>query len=269
MSQLTSIAERIKAINTIQRTTHAIQLISMSTLSRVSAKKKARQLYTQQLEIVAKELGIHLDYGIPSSRNLYLVIGSQKGFCGSFNIALFNFIKELHLHGASCIAIGPYAYDFCVKQNMELRASKTTYSLATLSEKVDTLFALLTGLKEQFDSVTVLSNYNASIFLQRPQKSALAMQYDHPQKVPNLPFALAQPVDQITRSVSQLNLKNQLFQLLLESLRAENSARALSMDNSTRSAQKLIMHMKLEYNKLRQAKVTKELTELSGSLLDT
>ncbi len=270
MSQLITIAERIKVITNIRKTAHAMQLISMSTLSRVGSKKKALQLYTQQLENLTKELGLGFKSG-SAQKPVYLIIGSQKGFCGSFNITLFNFIKELQKDRAaqfSCIALGPYAYDFCASAKMDILNDKLTYSLTTLSEKADTIFNLFMKLKTEYDSIVVVSNYNASIFLQRPQKTVLSLNYVYQNGAAEPAFKTEQPVTEIAEYIGNLTLKNQLFQLLLESLRAENSARALSMDNSTRNAKNLLTEMKLEYNKLRQAKVTKELTELSSSLLD-
>ncbi len=277
MSQLITIADRIKVITNIQKTAHAMQLISMSTLSRVGNKKKALQLYTQQLENLTKELGLGLASNLSQhselkrTNSLYLIIGSQKGFCGSFNVTLFNFIKELQKTEStpfSCIALGPYAYDFCKTHKIQILNEKITYSLANLSEKADTIFNLFMKLKADYDSVIVLSNYNASIFLQRPEKTILSLNYVHQKISEQTPYHMEQPVEEIAEYIGNATLKNQLFQVLLESLRAENSARALSMDNSTRNAKNLLTEMKLEYNKLRQAKVTKELTELSSSLLD-
>ena len=269
MSQLITIADRIKVITNIQKTAHAMQLISMSTLSRVGNKKKALQLYTQQLETLTQELNIGLTCDL-GKKPLFLIIGSQKGFCGSFNITLFNFVKELQKNepgSFSCIALGPYAYDFGKTQKFNVLNEKITFSLTNLSEKADIFFNILMNLKNDYDSVVVLSNYNASIFLQRPQKTVLPLHCNvHAGTTPS--FTFEQPLKEITEYIWNLTLKNQLFQLLLESLRAENSARALSMDNSTRNAKNLLTEMKLEYNKLRQAKVTKELTELSSSLLD-
>lgn len=53
--------------------------------------------------------------------------------------------------------------------------------------------------------------------------------------------------------------------LLFESLLAEQAARFISMDSSTRNAEKILEETILWYNKLRQAKITRELTELTGS----
>lgn len=275
MSQLVTIAERIKVITNIQKTARAMQLISMSTLSRVGNKKKALQLYAHQLEKLTQELVKKTqtspdtnDYN-KDHRTLYLIIGSQKGFCGAFNITLFNFIKELQKRDNSfpCIAIGTYAYDFCKKQGISLLENTISYSLANIEEITEIVFNKIMMLKDSFDSITVISNYNASIFLQRPQKTIIPLvRAQETTTSSTLIYATEQPLHEIFDHIGNLRLKTQVFQLLMESLRAENSARALSMDNSTRNAENLLSEMKLIYNKLRQAKVTKELTELSSSL---
>lgn len=270
MSQLITIADRIKVITNIQKTAHAMQLISMSTLSRIGNKKNALQLFTKQLQNLTQELGLAMESGL-TEKPLYLIIGSQKGFCGSFNATLFNFIKELQKNGLapfSCIALGPYAYDFCKTNNIRLLNDRISYTLTSITEKLDTILNDIMRLKADYDSIVILSNYNASIFLQRPEKTIVSLKYVHQKVWAQTTYEIEQPIEEIVEYMGNLTLKNQLLQVMLESLRAENSARALSMDSSTRNAKNLLTQMKLEYNKLRQAKVTKELTELSSSLLD-
>lgn len=270
MSQLIALADRIKVITNIQKTAHAMQLISMSTLSRINAKKKALQTYTQQINETMLELGTRPAIIAPEeSRIAYLIIGSQKGFCGNFNSTLFNYVKEVHKQATKqmhAIAIGPYAYDFCKKMDIELLTDKITFSLHTLSKKSEEIVALLQGLHREYDAVMVLSNYNASIFLQKPQKTSLTIKKLTADVRINKEYTTEQPAHEIAEYLMQLYLKHEVTQLLLESLRAENAARALAMDSSTRNADNLLTDMKLVYNKLRQAKVTKELTELSSAL---
>ena len=69
-------------------------------------------------------------------------------------------------------------------------------------------------------------------------------------------------LDELARQTILINL----HYLLFESLLAEHAARFISMDNATRNAQALLEETKLQYNKLRQAKITKELTELVSSM---
>jgi F-type H+-transporting ATPase subunit gamma len=74
------------------------------------------------------------------------------------------------------------------------------------------------------------------------------------------------PTD-ILNQLSQQVLVAQIQYILFESLIAEQAARFISMDNSTKNANDLLETTKLQYNKLRQAKITRELIELSSSLM--
>lgn len=77
---------------------------------------------------------------------------------------------------------------------------------------------------------------------------------------------MEQPAEQLARDLAQLYVEAQLHQALFQSLLAEQAARFISMDNATRNAEGLLDLSKLQYNKLRQAKITREITELVSSL---
>jgi ATP synthase F1 gamma subunit len=75
----------------------------------------------------------------------------------------------------------------------------------------------------------------------------------------------AQPKADVLACIFQSFLKLNVLYILSQSIIAEQSARFLSMDSSTRNAESLLKKMQLEYNKIRQAKITRELTELISS----
>ena len=66
--------------------------------------------------------------------------------------------------------------------------------------------------------------------------------------------------------MARSTIESELHYLLFESLLAEHAARFISMDTATRNAQTLLEETQLQYNKLRQAKITKELTELVSNI---
>ena len=70
--------------------------------------------------------------------------------------------------------------------------------------------------------------------------------------------------EELLTMITQQCVQATVHTLLFHSLLSEQAARFLSMDSSTRSAEGLLEQNKLQYNKLRQAKITKELTELTG-----
>ena len=65
-----------------------------------------------------------------------------------------------------------------------------------------------------------------------------------------------------------MTLHATVYEGLFDSLLGEQAARFIAMDGATRNANSLLESMKLEYNKLRQAKITKELTELTPNFQD-
>jgi F-type H+-transporting ATPase subunit gamma len=75
-----------------------------------------------------------------------------------------------------------------------------------------------------------------------------------------------QPPQSIIKDLAYLYLTAKLHTILFQSLLAEQAARFLSMDNSTRNAEGLLELSKIQYNKLRQAKITKEINELVSSM---
>ncbi len=271
MSQLLTIAERLKAVTNIQKIAHAMQLISMSNLSRINAQKKAFTLYINELEKLSEQVGFTSKIILPEkkARTLYVIIGSQKGFCGNFNGILFQYLKLTQDISkiSACIPIGPYAYNLCNQHHIPIQSAKINYSLANLAQKTNLIFEEIQKAHKNFDSLMIISNLNISIFTQKPQSTIISLAHTSPANSnPELPFIIEQPFEEIFAYINNITIKTKIFQLLLESLRAENSARALTMDSSTRNAKKLLAEMKLMYNKLRQAKVTKELIELSSSL---
>ena len=99
MSQLIQMRNRIKAIETIEKITHAMQLISMSTHARLRERKTHIEEYQNTIATLFKKVASQVpDWHNPvlmpsSSRDelpLIILIGSQKGLCGTFNLNLFS-----------------------------------------------------------------------------------------------------------------------------------------------------------------------------------
>lgn len=103
MSQLIRMRQRIKAIKTIKKITHALRLISMSTHLRLRSKKNSLEYYKASLE----KLFTQLEASASSKSHfltqkntsvsqpfLAMIVGSQKGLCGNFNSELFAFYEK-------------------------------------------------------------------------------------------------------------------------------------------------------------------------------
>lgn len=282
MSQLIQMRQRIKAIETIKKVTHAMRLISMSTHLQLKNKETALLTYKNALNEMFHEIksavptwnNEHLSPE-PSGKHLVIMVASQKGLCGAFNSALFHYFeKHTTNNDAAIITVGKRATDYISSKHAKnLIAEYNHFSSATLPTIVQELITLITTEKKPYASVTVVSNKAVSFFAQKPHAYQLipfapsATPQTEVQEAPatHEDYIWEQSPEAILEVLAHQCLHATLYQLLFESLTAEQAARFLSMDSSTRNAKTLLEAKRLQYNKLRQTKITKELTELVGS----
>lgn len=265
MANLIYLRQRIKVVDTIKKTTNAMRLISMSLHSRLRHKK-------QYLEVYKKEIFQLLPHALTTtttphtSAKLAILVGSQKGLCGVFNTALFSFFKNHHLPETSVIVIGKQMAQLSTINNIIPQA---VYGDFTISNFIDIANILTqTILNNNYTSVAVYSNQPKTFFLQTQVETPvwpLALPESEKATTPS-DYLYEQSSQELGLYLHKLMIKVHIQELLFSSLLAEQSARFLSMDNSTRNAENLLQAMKLQYNKRRQADITRELTDLTGSL---
>ncbi len=283
MSELVQMRQRIKAIETIAKVTHAMRLISMSAHSRMRNQQEPLDTYMQavstlfgKIQTVSPDWTNEIIQPVepPKANPLIILVGSQKGLCGGFNTMLFHVfkreLKEQKFTTMNIIAVGKKAVDFIKETYPELLvAGLDELSSRKLTPIVLKIATVIMEAKKPYSSVVIFSNKLKTFFIQKPKISTI------------IPFAQkdeAKMGDETTEEyiwefqpqeildlLAHQYIEAQIRYLLFQSLLAEHSARFLSMDNSTRNARNLLDVKKIEYNKLRQATITKELTELVGS----
>lgn len=289
MSVLMLMRQRMKAIETIQKITHAMQLISMSSHTRLRNKKAALAHYTSELlnlftHIYAHDLSwhhpillprVHYEDDVKKEHILIILVGSQKGLCGTFNQHLFSFFEreespehKLHAH---YIAVGKRACDYLAHaQDRTVIKQFNEFTYAMITPIAQQITDYIMHATPHYTSVTVYSNWSKSFFVQVPAPHTVvpltlpqaAQEDDGTDET----YEWEQSPETLLTSLAQSILLATMQDLLLTSLTAEQAARFVAMDNSTRNAHNLLDQMTLDYNKRRQAKITRELTDLIGSL---
>jgi F-type H+-transporting ATPase subunit gamma len=283
MSKLIQMRNRIQTIETIRKVTDAMRIISMSAHSRLKAKQEPLSAYLSTLSILLAKIqqatpAWSNERLMPTTEHdnnpLLILIGSQKGLCGGFNTQLFKFLthhlQENHLAHYHYAAIGKKAIDYLHDNYPD----KLTQSFPILTAQ--NFLTVAQGLSDlimtthiPYTSVTIFSNTFKSFFIQKPTITHL-IPFDQKKIValvepPTEGYLWDEEPHTILDKLAAHYIEAQLQHLLFQSLLSEQAARFISMDNSTRNANSLLEITKLEYNKLRQAKITTEITELSGS----
>ncbi len=276
MSQLIQIKQRIKAIKVIKKITHAMRLISMS--SRLKMMKNSENLQSFRNEITPLLCSLEQKYTVaPVSqthvKNIIILIASEKGLCGNFNTTIFNYFhKQIQdkINQHTFIAIGKQAATFLTQNNIPIDAQFDKLNSHQLENAASFLYEYLLKNKNEYNTVTCFYNHSKTFFVQEPQKYQLLP--TAPQKNCQISQSIdiedyywAQKPEDVIECIFQSLLKLNILYILAQSIIAEQSARFLSMDSSTRNAENLLKKMNLEYNKIRQTKITKELAELMSS----
>ncbi len=283
MSKLVTMRQRIKAIQTIKKITHAMRLISMSTHSQLKHKEAPLSRYHNVIE----QLFYKVKQSFPSWHNpvvmphksdrhkdLIILIGSQKGLCGTFNSLLFksfdSMLSTYNKKHVQIIAIGKRAAEYATASgNAPIIATFDKFTAGTYQRILKKITKIIMDASPTFHSVTVVSNVLKTFFIQKPKATSIIplTNKNHSSRAQELPedYVWEQPAPELLDTMAYLFIQASIEYLLFQSLLAEQAARFLSMDSATRNAEGLLEKAELTYNKLRQAKITKELTELAGS----
>ncbi len=284
MAQLIQMRQRIKAIETIKKITHAMRLIAMSNHNRLKGKEQTLVNYSNSLNNLFVSIKQHApDWSNPilypahaaEQKPLIVLVASSKGLAGGFNAATFKMF-DLHVPlktraQFNYISVGKKATEHLTNHvpNTAIVATYNDFSSANLLSLATTLTDTLLTASPAYSSVIFFSSKQKSFFSQKPYRLQLIPFTTPEQDLPLLdlqeyiweqsPTAM---LDLLARQCIEASLQKILFQSLL----AEQAARFLSMDSSTRNANTLLEVTQLQYNKLRQAKITRELTELTSSV---
>lgn len=282
MSLLIQLRYRIKAIETIKKITHAMRLISMSSRSRLKSKEdslihylETSQHFFSRIQKSAPDWKSPLISSAEQKNPLIILIGSQRGLCGNFNTVLFHFFERSILkpndHGKiQIIVVGKKAINYVEGNSLfNVVAQFPDLHAKTIGSIANQIMHLILNSQPQFTPVTVFSNRLKTFFIQKPQEQVLIPFSASTTEKPlasTAEYYWEQNPTELLDQLAYQTIEAQLYYLIFESLLAEHAARFISMDNATRNAQTLLEDNQLQYNKLRQAKITKELTELVSSM---
>ncbi len=229
---------------------------------------------------------------ILDSKPLFILVASSKGLCGSFNANLIRYFDQVFLledhQTPTFITVGKKMREFFEKKNLgTLLAHHESLTTLKLVEIADGITQSIFKSEENYTSVTFFSNHLKNFFTQIPQKTILipldtqeAVELEKTSVQQSIPAAnkqvqkakvtfeeeplWEQSKEEIMNEVALRYVKSRILDILLDSLRAEQAARFMAMDHSTTNAEKYLERLTLEYNKSRQALITREVSELSA-----
>jgi F-type H+-transporting ATPase subunit gamma len=278
MSQLIRLRQRLKAIETIKKITSAMRIISRSLHTRMNKQKGNLQDYQEQIKHLFEKLhqfnpDWKSDFFFPSdkkySKKLYIIIGSQKGLCGSYNTELTYWLKQnkelLAQRNTDIAVVGKRTFDAVSDCNLKIIKELKELKTKSLESLTHDILELIKFAKPVYTEIILVSSLPENFFTHRLQKQVLLPFKDQTPIKNDDDYLWQHEPDLILDQLADMYLKSLIYNSLFFSLLGEQAARFIAMDNATRNANSFIDSMQLQYNKMRQAKITRELTELSAN----
>jgi len=289
MANLKQLRSRISSVGSMQRISAAMKMVAAAKLRRAQQNAQAARPYAERMERMLQGLAGGtgrsdaplLLAGTGKDRtHLLVVISSDRGLCGGFNANLARYVRrkvtELSDQGkeVKLLIIGRKG-GLILRRDQSRRIvavledlSKPAPEFAAAEQVRDRITAMLAA--EEFDVCTVV--YNKFISALRQEVTPLQLV---PLTLPEngageTPAAAAdgavyeyEPSEEaILDALLPRNLTVQIFRAMLESFASEQGARMTAMDSASRNAGDMIGQLSVQYNRMRQAQITKELIEI-------
>jgi len=282
MATLRDLKKRIVTVKNTQQVTKAMKMVSASKLRRSQTGLMSLRPYAYKIIGMLnslKERGIDLnEHPLLRKREVkkvkILVITSDRGLCGSFNNSIIKradmYIKEKNLStdAFNMAFIGKKGYDFFSKKfpnNMSSRSEMGNIPLYdTASSAGDKIIA--DYIAGDFDSLVVIYNEFKSVISQKVVVEGLLpiVPDDYKEYSASDNFIYEPSKEEFLEEMLPKFVKVELFRIMLESSTSEHAARMTAMDNATNNSIDMIRKLTLDYNRQRQAAITKELMEIVG-----
>jgi F-type H+-transporting ATPase subunit gamma len=287
MASTRDIRRRIRSVSSTAQITKAMQMVAASKMRKaqqtaLNGRPFAGLLY--RLQRTATTQSVDFTHPLLEVREVrkraVILIGGDKGLCGALNSNLFRLAAQFDPQSTVFITAGRRAAQFIARTRRQLFAEFAYGDSPRYAEaKAIAACARDLFLKKEVDQVHVVATRFVNTLTQEPVSfQFLPVGAIKGLKLPGIPSEeelathaveyLFEPSPEAFLGYLLSHYLNiYIYQILLNAKASEQSARMVAMKNATDNANTLIKSLTLEYNKLRQGKITTELLEIVGGQL--
>ena len=278
MANIKDLKVRIKSTKSTLKITSAMKLVSAAKLSKAQGRIANFKPYSSELEstvrmassLVENYTHEYLDENKEAKKSVLLIVSSEKGLCGGYNSQLF---KKVRAFTASTGE--DFDYYFIGKKVQALLKregvpSTKKYEFTKSDPTFDEIKAIANELSQKFvkDEVAkvylAFNSFVSAIEFNSEVKQLLPMTAVEGEETvgATTDFIYEPSASKILDNLIPEVLNTTIFTSILDAVAAEHGARMTAMDNATNNSKDMIKNLTLTANKLRQAAITTELTEI-------
>ena len=288
MPSTRDIRRRIRSVRNTAQITRAMQMVAAAKMRKAQQAALAGRPYAALMNDVLANAAARtavfkhpLLEVRPIRKRAVILVSTDRGLCGALNSNLFREAAKSDPNTTTAfITAGRKAAQFIARTRRSLAAEFTYKDAPQFSEaRAISRFAQDLFLKGEVDAVDILFTNYISTLTQQPKtvpflpigkiEAVRAGHGEAPEPQPLSPvtttdiFNFEPDETTVLGALLPHSLSFRVYQILLEARASEHSARMVAMKNATDNAQQLIKGLTLEYNKLRQSNITKELLEIA------
>ena len=285
MPSLDDLKKRIKSVKSTQKITKAMKMVAAAKLRKAQESAEKGRPYSQKMQNII----LNLTNSINDPQNapkllvgngndktyLCLVLTADRGLCGGFNsnickLAKKNFKKILNEgKELKIITVGSKGLEqikreygkYVIKKFSFKDKKKITFTEAEIiGNEIINLFN-----NNEFDKCILFYNNFKNVITQIPQAQQIIPAEKKlvvEENKDSISYEFEPDEDEILEDLLPKNISTQVFKAFLENAASEQGSRMTAMDNATRNAGDLVDKLTINYNRSRQASITKELIEI-------
>jgi F-type H+-transporting ATPase subunit gamma len=283
MASLDDLKKRIASVKSTQKITKAMKMVAAAKLRRAQENAEKGRPYSIKMNNII----LNLSGGISDKENapkllsgtgndqvhLCVIMTSDRGLCGGFNSNIIkkakSFFSKISNEGKELkiITVGSKGNDQLkrvygkkIVENISFKESKNPnyFDADKVGKKIIEKFEA-----GEFDICTIFYNQFKNVITQIPQaQQIIPLNNVEDKNSSEESYEFEPDEDEILSNLLPKNISTQIFRAMLENSASEQGSRMSAMDNATRNAGEMVDKLTIEYNRSRQAAITKELIEI-------
>jgi len=283
MPSLDDLKKRIKSVKSTQKITKAMKMVAAAKLRRAQESAEKGRPFSEKMNNVILNLSSSISDKDSASKflvgtgkdttHLCVVITADRGLCGGFNTNICrkarNYFEKILKEGKilKIFTVGSKGHDQLKRLYGKYIIEKMNFKglkKITYKEAEDTGKIIIKLFKEsQFDVCKIFYNRFKNVITQIPQEQQIVpIEKQKEVKMSDNFYEFEPEENEILNDLLPRNISTQIFKAFLENAASEQGSRMTAMDNATRNAEDLVDKLTINYNRTRQAAITKELIEI-------
>lgn len=275
------IKRRMNSVKSTQKITKAMALVSTSKARKAKAKLEHNNIYYKSLDIIKHDMfTLYQDFQDSvfvkpnnSNKKLYVMFASNSGFCGGFNANAASYLSDKYTTKEEKKNIDNYV----IGSRGVSYSKKYKFNIIDVEDSIKDEIDIKTArrLALEFMNMYASGEYNEVVFLYTKFKSLVEQELV---ELPVLPIKDSQSEMKDSDNIFEFEgnpeflvenfvyrfIEGTIINCICNSVASEENARMQAMDGATRNAGDIIENLGIKYNRIRQAAITQEISEIVG-----